>query len=187
MDELTSFADLSVLNDDETVGIKILRSLWYNYCLVTLISKVINSSILSAEWKQLCRFGSSGSVSIPNSLGFFREAAIVAPFIIWLLNAWRRLFVYVLWYLLFRLCFTEWWLLNQVQVILFLSFVFLLYCVSEFGYWVLALLFHRLRITTNSVGRGGGVVHTPPVWGTLMFTLPSMSTFSNQWCKTKPN
>lgn len=163
MDELTSFADLSVLNDDETVGIKIFRSLWYNYCLVTWISKVINSSILSAEWKQLCRFGSSGSVSIPNSLGFFREAAIVAPFIIWLLSAWRRLFVYVLWYLLFRLCFTEWWLLNQIQVIFFLSFVFLLYCVSEFGYWVLALLFHRFRITTNSVGRGGGRTHATRV------------------------
>ena len=46
MDELTSFADLSVLNDDETVSIKFFRSLWYNYCLVTLINKVINGSIL---------------------------------------------------------------------------------------------------------------------------------------------
>ena len=46
MDELTSFADLSALNDDETVSIKFFRSLWYNYCLVTLINKVINGSIL---------------------------------------------------------------------------------------------------------------------------------------------
>ena len=48
MDELTSFADLSVLNDDETVSIKFFRSLRYNYCLVTLINKVINGSILDA-------------------------------------------------------------------------------------------------------------------------------------------
>ena len=35
----------------------------------------------------------------------------------------------MLWYLLFRLCFTEWWLLNQIQVIFFLSFVFIVLCV----------------------------------------------------------